>query len=79
MGRLLGAWHHLDAGVTGLMASQVVTVTEGLITVSADERCFAFVLLLYYRHGWPLSCSTGHIVFEEFSRTDRGLLVYLDG
>lgn len=75
MGRLLGARHHLDAGVTGLMASQVVAVTEGLVTVSTDKRRFAFVLLLYYRHRRPLSCSAGHIVFEEFSGTDRWLLV----
>lgn len=61
------------------MPSQMVAVTEGLVAVAADERCFTFVFLLYDRHWWPATSPAGHIVFEEISRTGRGLLVYLDG
>lgn len=75
---LLWPWHHLDTGVAGLMPSQVVAVTEGLVAVATDERCFAFVFLLYHRHWWPCASSTGHIVFEEIQSAGRGLLVYLD-
>lgn len=78
MGRLLRTRHHLDAGVAGLVASQVVAVSEGLVTVTTDERRFAFVFLLNHRHQWPLTSSTGHIVFQEFSSTDGGFLVHLD-
>ncbi len=61
------------------MTSQVVAVTEGLVAVAADERCFAFVFLLYHRHWWPSASSAGHMVFEEISSAGRGLLVYVDG
>lgn len=60
------------------MASQVVAVSKGLVTVTADERRFAFVFLLYHRHRRSLTSSAGHIVFQEFSSTDRWFLVYLD-
>lgn len=79
LGSLLWPGNHLDTSVAGLMASQVVTVTEGLVAVAADERCFAFVFLLYDRHWWPCTSPAGHIVFEEISSAGRGLLVYLDG
>lgn len=61
------------------MTTQVVAVTEGLVAIAADERCFAFVFLLYDRHWWPWTSPTGHIVFEEIGSAGRGLLVYLDG
>lgn len=61
------------------MAPQVVAVTESLVAVAADERCFAFVFLLYDRHWWPRTSPAGHIVFEEIGSAGRGLLVYLDG
>ena len=61
------------------MASQVVAVTEGLVTVATDERRLAFVFLLYHRHWRPSASSTGHIVLEEIQSTGRGLLIYMDG
>lgn len=61
------------------MAPQVVAVAEGLVAVAADERCFAFVLLLYDRHRRPRTSPAGHIVFEQVSSAGRGLLVYLNG
>lgn len=60
------------------MASQMVTVAEGLVTVATDERCFAFMFLLYHRHWWPWTSSAGHIVFKEISSTGRWFMVYLD-
>lgn len=57
------------------MAPQVVAVAEGLVAVATDERCLAFVFLLYDRHWRTLASSTGHIVFEEICGTGRGLLV----
>lgn len=72
---LLWPRHHLDAGVAGLMAPQVVAVAEGLVAVATDERCLAFVFLLYDRHWRTLASSAGHIVFEEIGGTGRGLLV----
>lgn len=50
LGGLLRPRHHLNTGVAGLMASQVVAVAEGLVAVATDERRFAFVFLLYDRH-----------------------------
>lgn len=79
LGGLLWPWHHFDTGVAGLMAPQVVAVAEGLVAVATNERCFSFVLLLYNRHWWPYTSSTGHIVLEEIGGTGRRLLVYLDG
>lgn len=61
------------------MASQVVAVTEGLVAVATNKRCFSFVFLLYNRHWRPYTSSTGHIVLEEIGRAGRRLLVYLDG
>lgn len=79
LGGLLWPRHHLDSSVTGLMAPEMVAVTEGLVAVAAHKRCFAFVLLLYDRHWLPHSSPAGHIVFEEIGSAGRRLLVYLDG
>ena len=78
MGCLLWPGHHFDASVAGLVASQVVAVTESLVAVAADKRGFAFVFLLDHRHWWPCT-SAGHIIFEEIRSTGGWLMVKLDG
>lgn len=79
LGGFLWPRHHLDAGVTGLVAPQMVTVTESLVAIATNKRCFAFVLLLYDWHWWSHTSPAGHIVFEEIGGAGRRLLVYLDG
>lgn len=73
--RLLGPRHHLDAGVAGLVAPQVVAVAEGLVAVAAHEGRLALVLLLDDGHWWPPTAPASHIVLKQVGGAGWGLLV----
>lgn len=87
--------HHLDAGVTRLVPSQMVAVSEGLVAVAADKRRFAFGFLLHDGH-WcsdttaassatmaasaPSSARpAAHAVLKEVGGAHWGLLIERDG
>lgn len=61
------------------MTPQVITVSESLVAVATNKRCFTFMLLLYHRSWRPRTPSAGYVVFEEISSIGWRLLVYLDG
>lgn len=70
--------------MTGLVPPEVVAVPKGLVTVAAYEGRLRLGLLLY-NHRTTAAAATSsarpatHVVFEEVSRTDWGLLVERDG
>lgn len=73
--------------MTGLVSPEVVAVPKGLVTVAAYEGRLRLGLLFYNHRttaaassaSSPSACPAAHVVFEEVSRTDWGLLVERDG
>lgn len=70
------------------MPPEVVAVPKGLVTVAAYEGRLRLGLLLYNHRTTATTTSSAsspstrpaaHVVFEEVSRTDWGLLVERDG
>lgn len=78
LGCFLWSWNHLDSSVAGLVASQVVAVTESFVAVATYKWCFGFVFFLHHRHWW-LWTSTHQVIFEDIRSIGRGFLFHLNG